>query len=73
MAQICISGFASIFRLFLLGLLIVGVLTFYPNPSLFPMQNRIMIAVATVVVYGMSDFILTYVLGLACNCDQHNP
>lgn len=35
------------------------------------MQTRIYIALATVIVYGMSDAILNYVLGFACNCENH--
>jgi len=65
----CITGFASIFRLFLLGLIIVAALTYFASEQ--SMQNRIMIALATVVVYGMSDFILNYILSFACECDQH--
>ena len=67
-----ISGFASLFRLFLLGALIVAVMSFYnAASSTVGMQNRVIIALATVIVYGMSDWLLSYILGFACDCDQH--
>ena len=58
------------FKLILLGLIIFVALTYIPQGQ--PTQAKAMIAVATIIVYGMSDFVLTMILRMICDCDNRN-
>lgn len=57
------------FKLVLLGLIIFMALTYIPQGQ--PTQSRALIAIATVIIYGVSDFILKKLLDMACDCDNH--
>jgi len=57
------------FKLFLLGVIIFLTLTYIPQGQ--PTQAKVLIAVGTVLVYGISDFILRKMLDLICDCENH--
>ena len=58
------------FKLVLLGLIIFLALTYIPQGQ--AMQAKVFIAVATVFVYGISDWILRTILNLICDCERHS-
>lgn len=57
------------FKLVLLGLIIFMALTFIPQGQ--ATLSKAFIAIATVLVYGISDWILRTLLNLICDCDRH--
>ena len=57
------------FKLVLLGVIIFVALTYIPQGQ--PTQAKALIAIATVVVYGASDFILRKLMNMVCDCDSH--
>lgn len=59
----------AVFKLFLLAVIIFVTLTFIPQGQ--PTQAKAIIAALTVVVYGISDFILKWLLNLICDCEHH--
>lgn len=61
---------ATIFRLFILALLIFGAITFLGTGQ--TVGNRALIASVIVLIYGMTDWLLNLILGLACSCRNHN-
>ena len=67
---LCISGFTTVFRLLVLFGIIVATL-FFMAAEFFAVPMMIGIAAATVFLYGLTDFFLSYILSFACNCDQH--
>jgi hypothetical protein len=57
------------FKLLLLGIIIFVALTYIPQGQ--PTQSKALIAIATVFVYGTSDFILRKLMDTVCDCDNH--
>ena len=57
------------FKLILLGIIIFVALTYIPQGQ--PTQAKALIAIATVLIYGISDFILKKLLDMVCDCDNH--
>lgn len=57
------------FKLILLGLIIFLALTYIAQGQ--ATQAKVFIAVATVLVYGISDWILRSILNLLCDCENH--
>lgn len=65
-------GFVSIFRLLILGAIIfftMGIAWFAANQDA---KTRLLIALAVCIFYGLSDMILNWILGLACQCRAHS-
>lgn len=58
------------FRLLILAILIFVAITYFGSGQ--SAGNRALIAVAVVIVYGMTDCLLNILLGLACSCRDHN-
>lgn len=54
------------FKLILLGLIIYGTITYVAKDQV--MRAKLIVSVLTVIIYGMSDFIIQKLLQSVCPC-----